>query len=83
MNSSVFSIEFQLIYSAHPQASVCEVYPARISLNAMICFFASLQSSVVALIFDRKPSSWKLEWNVQLLTITYCVSCLYGSFRFS
>ena len=58
------------------QAVVYKVYPARLSLNVLICFFASLQSSFLALIFARNPVLWKLEWNVQLLTIIYCVSLL-------
>ncbi|RWW85777.1 hypothetical protein BHE74_00005526 [Ensete ventricosum] len=55
------------------QAIICEVYPARLSLNTMICFFASLQSSAVALVFERNAASWRLGWNLQLLTIIYCV----------
>ena len=55
------------------QAIICEVYPARLSLNTMICFFASLQSSAVALVFERNAASWRLDWNLQLLTIIYCV----------
>nr|XP_018677772.1 PREDICTED: WAT1-related protein At5g07050-like isoform X1 [Musa acuminata subsp. malaccensis] len=61
------------------QAIICEVYPARLSLNTMICFFASLQSSAVALVFERNAASWRLNWNLQLLTIIYCgtvISCL-------
>ncbi|XP_048320139.2 WAT1-related protein At5g07050 [Ziziphus jujuba] len=53
------------------QAVVTKVYPARLSLTTMICFFAALQSCLLALFFDRKPTSWKLEWDVNLLTIVY------------
>ncbi|CAK9184065.1 unnamed protein product [Ilex paraguariensis] len=53
------------------QAVVYKVYPARLSLNVLICFFASLQSSLLALFFGRNPTIWRLEWNVQLLTIIY------------
>ncbi|XP_040986183.1 WAT1-related protein At5g64700-like isoform X2 [Juglans microcarpa x Juglans regia] len=53
------------------QAVVSKVYPARLSLNVLICFFASLQSSFLALFFARNPTLWKLEWNMQLLTIIY------------
>ncbi|CBI34636.3 WAT1-related protein At1g43650 [Vitis vinifera] len=53
------------------QVVVYKVYPARLSLNVLICFFASLQSSFLALIFARNPVLWKLEWNVQLWTIIY------------
>ncbi|XP_048326659.2 WAT1-related protein At5g07050 [Ziziphus jujuba] len=54
------------------QAVVLKVYPARLSLNTMICFFASLQSSILALFFERTPTSWKLQWDVNLLTTVYC-----------
>ncbi|XP_058106688.1 WAT1-related protein At5g64700-like [Magnolia sinica] len=54
------------------QAKVYEVYPARLSINTLMCFFASLQCSVVAIAFDRKTASWRLDWNVQLLAIVYC-----------
>ncbi|XP_043691706.1 WAT1-related protein At1g43650-like [Telopea speciosissima] len=53
------------------QSLVSDVYPAPLSLNTLICFFASLQSSVLALFWERDPTSWRLEWNVQLLTIIY------------
>ncbi|EOY23786.1 Nodulin MtN21 /EamA-like transporter family protein [Theobroma cacao] len=52
--------------------TVSKVYPAELSLNALICFIASLQSSLVALFFARNRLLWRLEWNVQLLTIIYC-----------
>ncbi|KAL3577286.1 hypothetical protein D5086_022569 [Populus alba] len=54
------------------QAIVYKVYPARLSLNTLICFFASIQSSFLALFFARTTAIWKLDWNVQLLTIIYC-----------
>ncbi|PRQ16786.1 putative EamA domain-containing protein [Rosa chinensis] len=53
------------------QAVVCKVYPAPLSLTTLICFFASLQSSIVALFFARDQASWRLDSNVQLLTIAY------------
>ncbi|KAM1025393.1 hypothetical protein ACFX15_037901 [Malus domestica] len=53
------------------QAAVSKVYPAPLSLTTLMCFFASLQSSFLALFFARNPSSWRLEWNLQLLTIVY------------
>ncbi|KAA8526049.1 hypothetical protein F0562_007851 [Nyssa sinensis] len=54
------------------QAVVYKIYPARLSLNTLICFFATLQSSFLALFFGRNPTIWRLEWNVKLLTIVYC-----------
>ncbi|CAN6578731.1 unnamed protein product [Malus baccata var. baccata] len=48
-----------------------KVYPSPSSLASIMCFFASLQSSFLALFFVRNSSSWRLEWNLQLLTIVY------------
>ena len=62
-----------LTWTQFLQAVVYKLYPALLSLNVLICFFASLQSSFLALFFARNPALWKLEWNVQLLTIIYCV----------
>ncbi|XP_042489396.1 WAT1-related protein At1g43650-like [Macadamia integrifolia] len=53
------------------QSLLSKVYPAPLSLNTMICFIAALQSSIVALFLERKPTLWRLQWDVQLLTIIY------------
>ncbi|CAL9201541.1 unnamed protein product, partial [Musa hybrid cultivar] len=81
LKGSVLILTSYIAYTAWLilQAIICEVYPARLSLNTMICFFASLQSSAVALVFERNAASWRLDWNLQLLTIIYCgtvISCL-------
>lgn len=54
------------------QSMVYKIYPARLSMNVLICFFASFQSSILALLFARNRNLWRLEWNTQLLTIIYC-----------
>ncbi|KAK9199834.1 hypothetical protein WN944_015027 [Citrus x changshan-huyou] len=54
------------------QAKVFKEYPAPLSMNTLICFFASLQTSFLALFFGRDPTIWKLDWNVQFLTVMYC-----------
>ncbi|CAL9137560.1 unnamed protein product [Musa acuminata var. zebrina] len=75
LKGSVLILTSYIAYTAWLilQAIILEVYPARLSLNTMICFFASLQSSAVALVFERNAASWRLDWNLQLLTIIYCV----------
>ncbi|KAH7536889.1 hypothetical protein FEM48_Zijuj03G0033900 [Ziziphus jujuba var. spinosa] len=85
------SLTFLIALLLRSHAVVLKVYPARLSLNTMICFFASLQSSILALFFDRTPTSWKLQWDVNLLTTVYCgvvistlvqylPTCLMGAF---
>jgi hypothetical protein len=79
MKSFYFFLPFSFFqfWPTDPQAVVSKVYPARLSLNTLICFFASLQSSFLALFFARNPTLWKLEWNMQLLTIIYSVSAYF------
>ncbi|TQD86822.1 hypothetical protein C1H46_027586 [Malus baccata] len=60
------------------QAVVSKVYPAPLSLTTMICFFVSLQYSLLALFFARDPNSWRLQWNLQLITIIYCILLQQG-----
>ncbi|KAL5974708.1 hypothetical protein ACLOJK_031378 [Asimina triloba] len=50
-------------------------FPAKLLLTAMQCFFSSIQSAVLAVLFERNPAAWKLGWNINLLSVTYCV-CL-------
>ncbi|KAJ9550345.1 hypothetical protein OSB04_014390, partial [Centaurea solstitialis] len=50
---------------------VHKMYPAPLSMNIMISFFASLQSCFIALFFARDASIWKLEFDVKLMTILY------------
>ncbi|KAG6537756.1 hypothetical protein ZIOFF_002852 [Zingiber officinale] len=60
------------------QASICEIYPAKLTMNAVMCFFAALQSSALSLIFERNASSWRMFWNVQLMTIIYSGTVVSG-----
>ncbi|CAL2260863.1 unnamed protein product [Prunus armeniaca] len=53
------------------QAVVSKVYTARLSLTTMTCLFRRC-NLLLALFFARNPISWRLEWNLQLLTIVYC-----------
>nr|XP_043615651.1 WAT1-related protein At5g64700-like [Erigeron canadensis] len=53
------------------QGLIHKEYPAPISINFMVCLFASLQSSFLAIFFARDATLWKLEWDASLLTIIY------------
>jgi len=50
-----------------------ERYPTHYSSTALISFWASLVSIVLALCFERDLSQWKLGWNIRLLTVAYAV----------
>ncbi|KAK4796988.1 hypothetical protein SAY86_029314 [Trapa natans] len=53
------------------QAIVYKDYPARLSFNTLICISASIQSSLLGLLFARDPSQWRLGWDVKLWNILY------------
>ncbi|XP_060675133.1 WAT1-related protein At1g25270 isoform X3 [Ziziphus jujuba] len=52
------------------QAKVCKAYPPY-SATALMCTFASIQATVFVLCAERDWSRWKLNWNIQLITILY------------
>ncbi|PIA41126.1 hypothetical protein AQUCO_02300137v1 [Aquilegia coerulea] len=54
------------------QGPIMKIYPAKMHLTNLQCFFSCILSAIWAIVFDRNPSSWKLGWNVQLLSIAYC-----------
>ncbi|XP_010260942.1 PREDICTED: WAT1-related protein At1g43650 [Nelumbo nucifera] len=54
------------------QASIVKIYPAKLSLTTMQCFFSCIQSTILAIALERNPSSWKLGWDVSLLSVAYC-----------
>ncbi|KAM0010963.1 putative EamA domain-containing protein [Helianthus debilis subsp. tardiflorus] len=54
------------------QAPIMKEYPAKLSLITLQCFFSLIQSMVAAIIMERNLSSWKLGWDVNLLSVAYC-----------
>ncbi|XP_019054607.1 PREDICTED: WAT1-related protein At5g07050-like isoform X2 [Nelumbo nucifera] len=50
---------------------ILEIYPAEFSLTAIMFFFGTLQTSVVASILSREASDWKLKWDLELLSIVF------------
>uniref|UniRef100_A0A1D1XJJ8 WAT1-related protein n=2 Tax=Anthurium amnicola TaxID=1678845 RepID=A0A1D1XJJ8_9ARAE len=54
------------------QGALVPGYPAKLRLTALQCFFSALQSFALAIIVERHPSSWRLGWDAQLLSVLYC-----------
>ncbi|KAG9447085.1 hypothetical protein H6P81_013213 [Aristolochia fimbriata] len=44
-------------------------YPSELTMTAVMFFFATLQTSVVAAILSHRASEWKLKWDLELLNI--------------
>ncbi|KAJ6387286.1 hypothetical protein OIU78_017075 [Salix suchowensis] len=53
------------------QAKLLKVFPFKYHTTMITCFLASIESAVIGLCMDRSSAAWKLEWNLQLLTIIY------------
>lgn len=53
------------------QAKLIKVFPFKYHTTMITCFLGSIQSAVIGLCLDRSSAAWKLEWNLQLLTIIY------------
>ncbi|KAG6736770.1 hypothetical protein POTOM_060335 [Populus tomentosa] len=55
-------------------AKLLKVFPFKYHTTMITCLLASIQSAAIGLCIDRSNAAWKLEWNLQLLTIIYSVS---------
>ncbi|KAG6383529.1 hypothetical protein SASPL_156716 [Salvia splendens] len=60
------------------QVKLFKVFPYRYSGTMIICCIASVQATVVGLCMDTKVKSWRLGWNLQLLTILYSATLATG-----
>lgn len=56
------------------QVPVIKSYPSKLVLTALQCLFSAIQSFLIAVALERDPNQWRLEWNVRLLAVVYCVS---------
>lgn len=48
-------------------------YKAKLSLTTLQCLLSTIQTGVIAVAFDRNLDSWRLGWNLQLISVIYCV----------
>ncbi|KAJ4715430.1 WAT1-related protein [Melia azedarach] len=53
------------------QAKMGEKYPCKYSSTALMCITAAVQATVYAICVERDWSSWKLGWNIRLLSVVY------------
>ncbi|KAK9154963.1 hypothetical protein Sjap_002443 [Stephania japonica] len=44
-------------------------FPAELSMTAIMFFFATLQTGIIAAALNHKASQWKLTWDLELLNI--------------
>ncbi|KAG9444306.1 hypothetical protein H6P81_015646 [Aristolochia fimbriata] len=54
------------------QGFLLQAYQAKVHLTALQCFFSCIQSAIIAVILQKNPDSWKLGWDINLLSVLYC-----------
>ncbi|PAN42300.1 hypothetical protein PAHAL_8G102800 [Panicum hallii] len=55
------------------QSMVNKVYPHKYWSSIATCFLGGLQTTLIGIILRRDRNTWKLGWDLQLLTIVYTV----------
>ncbi|KAL6218173.1 PREDICTED: WAT1-related protein At1g43650 [Fragaria vesca subsp. vesca] len=54
------------------QGPIVKEYPAKLRLTALQCFFSCMQSAFWTIAIERRPSAWKIGWDIHLLAVVYC-----------
>ncbi|XVF51121.1 hypothetical protein PTKIN_Ptkin04bG0159200 [Pterospermum kingtungense] len=53
------------------QVKLLKVYPSKYRATLITCIMATIQSVAIGLCLDRRKAAWRLEWNLELVTIVY------------
>ncbi|XP_057527167.1 WAT1-related protein At5g64700-like [Amaranthus tricolor] len=53
------------------QVKLLEAFPFKYWATMLTCISASIQTAIIGLCLDTRITSWKLGWNLQLITILY------------
>ncbi|KAL3513631.1 hypothetical protein ACH5RR_026348 [Cinchona calisaya] len=53
------------------QSMTLKEYPAELSLTALVCLMGMFESGIVALIFERNMSAWKIGFDSRFLAAAY------------
>ncbi|KAK7372873.1 hypothetical protein VNO80_06263 [Phaseolus coccineus] len=53
------------------QVKLLKVFPLKYWGTMLACILAAIQAAVVGVCLDSSKAAWRLEWNLQLITIIY------------
>ncbi|OIW04339.1 hypothetical protein TanjilG_32531 [Lupinus angustifolius] len=53
------------------QVKLLKVFPFRYWGTMLACIMAAIQSSIIGMCIDSNEASWRLEWNLELITVVY------------
>ncbi|KAK2998263.1 hypothetical protein RJ639_022713 [Escallonia herrerae] len=54
------------------QSHIIKQYPAKLRLKTMQCCFSCIGSVILGAVAERDISSWKLGWDIGLVSMIYC-----------
>ncbi|KAJ3682487.1 hypothetical protein LUZ60_015060 [Juncus effusus] len=60
------------------QGLILKEYKSKLLLTTIQCVFSTFQMAVVALVFERDFSKWKLSFDARLLAVVYSGICVAG-----
>ncbi|KAK7301013.1 hypothetical protein RJT34_11868 [Clitoria ternatea] len=61
------------------QVQLQKVFPLRYFGTMLACVIAAIQSAIIGVIVDSSKAAWRLEWNLQLITILYSGALASGA----
>ncbi|TKY56413.1 WAT1-related protein [Spatholobus suberectus] len=53
------------------QVKLLKVFPLKYWGTMLACVVAAIQSAIIGVFIDSSKAAWRLEWNLQLITIVY------------
>ncbi|KHN46200.1 Auxin-induced protein 5NG4 [Glycine soja] len=53
------------------QVQLLKVFPLRYTGTMLACILAAIQGGIIGICIDSRKAAWRLEWNLQLVTILY------------
>ncbi|PIN07729.1 hypothetical protein CDL12_19700 [Handroanthus impetiginosus] len=74
IKGSFLSIVAQVFYAfwLTMQAPLLKKYKGKLRLTILQCGFSCITATIYAAAMERNLSSWKLGWNISLLSVIYC-----------
>ncbi|XP_051124217.1 WAT1-related protein At1g43650-like isoform X2 [Andrographis paniculata] len=74
IKGSILAIVAQLFYSMWltMQAPLLKQYPGKLRLTLLQCVFSCITATIYSAAVERHISSWKLQWDINLLSVAYC-----------
>ncbi|XP_042067435.1 WAT1-related protein At1g43650-like [Salvia splendens] len=74
IKGALLAISGQLFYAMWitMQAPLLTQYPGKLRLTILQCGLSCLSATLYAAAVERRGSSWKLRWDIDLLSVAYC-----------